>query len=312
MNQIANVLVLQQQQKDTSDNFGCWRRSKLDLPGPIVVKDKHIIFNSLYRRIEKFTNGRTFDGWYKRFKDVFDNDCGDLGDNEKTRLLVSRLDEDCHQLFCGSISPMLPSDLTRDEAIATLERLFGQDFNAYETLCIVFVAGFQGAEFANYRTRMLRNRAGINLEAFDQGSRSLMPAHQVLQGGREDAGNFDGQIHGQEEEAQIQTTSRNHGSRCYQMKSNIAALRKDSDTVISAANGKRKDLQSHLDLQDSDTVIALPTEIEYLPMDDSQLTLCLGNLMVFSIADVDSTILAKRLTFSSANGSRRYQIPLFH
>ncbi|VDP61891.1 unnamed protein product [Heligmosomoides polygyrus] len=76
-------------------------------PSPIVVKDKHTIFDLLYRRIEKFTyeanNGRTFDGWYKRFKNVFDNDCGDLDDKEKTRLLVSRLDEDCHQLFCGSM-----------------------------------------------------------------------------------------------------------------------------------------------------------------------------------------------------------------
>ncbi|VDP37916.1 unnamed protein product [Heligmosomoides polygyrus] len=76
-------------------------------PSPIVVKDKHTIFDSLYRRIEKITyeadNDRTFDGWHKRFKNVFDNDCGDLDDKEKTRLLVSGLDEDCHQLFCGSI-----------------------------------------------------------------------------------------------------------------------------------------------------------------------------------------------------------------
>lgn len=88
-------------------------------PSPIVVKVRHTIFDSFYRRVEKFT----YDD--KRFKDVFDNDCGNLDDKEKTRLLIGRLYEDCHQLFCGSILPMLPSDLSWDEVIATLKRLFG-------------------------------------------------------------------------------------------------------------------------------------------------------------------------------------------
>ncbi|VDP11164.1 unnamed protein product [Heligmosomoides polygyrus] len=192
MEQIADVLalmqqqlqLLQQQQKDTSDNFmrmleKIEARSAEQLP--IVVKDKHTVFDSLYRHFEKFTydadNGRTFDGWYKRFKDVFDNDCGDLDDKKKTRTRQPA-------------GRRLSSALTWDEAIATLERLFGsaktlfrrrfewfkiqyehQDFNAYETLvrtrctdakldcidfdglqCLVYVAGFQGAN----RTRLLR------------------------------------------------------------------------------------------------------------------------------------------------------------
>ncbi|VDL66057.1 unnamed protein product [Nippostrongylus brasiliensis] len=194
------MLLLQEQQKESNERF-LKILEKLEAnteTKPIILMDKHTIFDSLYRRIEKFTfdaeNGKTFDVWFKRFKDVFDNDCGELEEKEKTRLLVSRLDEDCHQLFCGSISPKLPSDLTWDEAITTLERLFGsaktlfrrrfecfkmqyehQDFNMYETLvrtrctdakldsidfdglqCLVYVAGFQGAEFADYRTRLLR------------------------------------------------------------------------------------------------------------------------------------------------------------
>ncbi|PIO76907.1 hypothetical protein TELCIR_00994 [Teladorsagia circumcincta] len=90
---------------------------------------KHSLFDSLCRRIDKFNfdaeNGRTFDIWYKRFKDVFDNDCAELNEREKTRLLVSRLDEDSHQLFCGSIAHKSPSDPSWDEAIATMDRLFG-------------------------------------------------------------------------------------------------------------------------------------------------------------------------------------------
>ncbi|VDO85173.1 unnamed protein product [Heligmosomoides polygyrus] len=92
MEQIADVLalmqqqlqLLQQQQKDTSDNFMRMLEKIETRPAgqsPIVIKGKHTVFDSLYRHIEKFTydagKGRTFDGWYKRFKDVFDNDCGD-------------------------------------------------------------------------------------------------------------------------------------------------------------------------------------------------------------------------------------------
>nr|CDJ84418.1 RNA-directed DNA polymerase (reverse transcriptase) domain containing protein [Haemonchus contortus] len=166
-------------------------------------------------------NGRTFDIWYKRFKDVFDNDCTELSEQEKTRLLVSRLYEDCHQLFCGSIAPRSPSDLAWDEAVATMDRLFGsaktlsrrrfeclkikydrQDFHNYETLvrtrcsdakfdsinfdglqCLVYVAGFQGAEFADYRTRLLRK--------LDQGDdvtiKDLTAECQLIKSYKEDA-----------------------------------------------------------------------------------------------------------------------------
>ncbi|VDP24846.1 unnamed protein product [Heligmosomoides polygyrus] len=103
------------------------------------------------------------------------------------------------------------------------------DFNAYETLvrtfcteaklhCIdfdglqrlVYVDGFQGEEFADYKTRLLRKleKAG-KLSIKDLTAE--YQAHQVLQEGREDArkcgnGDFNGQLRSQKEEARIQTT----------------------------------------------------------------------------------------------------------
>ncbi|EYC37500.1 hypothetical protein Y032_0784g2333 [Ancylostoma ceylanicum] len=165
---------------------------------PIVVMDKHAIFDSLHRRIEKFVydpdRGRTFDIWLKRYQDLFDNECNDLDEKDKTRLLVSRLDENCHQMLTGAISPKQPSDLPWKEVIEVLERQFGsaktlfrrrfecfktryegQDFTNYEMLvktkctdakldtidfdglqCLFYVAGFQGSDFAEYHTRLLR------------------------------------------------------------------------------------------------------------------------------------------------------------
>uniref|UniRef100_A0A0N4W5J5 RNA-directed DNA polymerase n=1 Tax=Haemonchus placei TaxID=6290 RepID=A0A0N4W5J5_HAEPC len=197
--QESMLMFMQKQQKDTSESFFRaleMMEVRMNRANPAAVK--YSIFDSLCRRTDKFNfdaeNGRTFDIWFKRFKDVFDNDCTELSEQEKTRLLASRLDEDCHQLFCGSIAPRSPSELSWDEAVATMDRLFGsaktlfrrrfecfkimydhQDFDNYEMLvrtrcsdakfdsisfdglqCLVYVARFQGAEFADYRTRLLR------------------------------------------------------------------------------------------------------------------------------------------------------------
>ncbi|XGW25993.1 hypothetical protein V3C99_006978 [Haemonchus contortus] len=165
---------------------------------PVVMKDKHTIFDSLHRRIEKFIydpdRGRTFDIWLRRYQDLFDNECDDLEEKDKTRLLVSRLDEDCHQMLTAAIAPKQPSELSWNEVLEVLERQFGsaktlfrrrfecfkmryegQEFNNYELLvktkctdakldiidfdglqCLLYVAGFQGPDFADYRTRLLR------------------------------------------------------------------------------------------------------------------------------------------------------------
>ncbi|KIH43151.1 hypothetical protein ANCDUO_26850, partial [Ancylostoma duodenale] len=150
--------------------------SALNAATPIVVRDKHAIFDSLHRRIEKFVydpdRGRTFDIWLKRYQDLFDNECDDLDEKDKTRLLVSRLDEDCHQMLTGAIAPKQPSDVPWKEVVEVLER---QNFTNYEMLvktkctdakldtidfdglqCSFYVAGFQGPDFAEYRTRLLR------------------------------------------------------------------------------------------------------------------------------------------------------------
>uniref|UniRef100_A0A7I4YY53 RNA-directed DNA polymerase n=1 Tax=Haemonchus contortus TaxID=6289 RepID=A0A7I4YY53_HAECO len=224
--QESMLMLMQKQQKDTSESFlRALEMMEARMNGANPAAVKYSIFDSLCRRIDKFNfdaeNGRTFDIWFKRFKDVFDNDCTELSEQEKTRLLVSRLDEDCHQLFCGSIAPRSPSELSWDEAVATMDRLFGsaktlfrrrfecfkimydhQDFNSYETLvrtrcsdakfdsisfdglqCLVYVAGFQGAEFADYRTRLLRK--------LDQGNnitiKDLTAECQLIKSYKEDA-----------------------------------------------------------------------------------------------------------------------------
>ena len=224
--QDKTIELMQQQHKETADSFlRMMEKMEQRLVEACPATAKHSIFDSMCRRIDKFNfdaeNGKTFDLWFKRFKDVFDNDCTELSEQERTRLLVSRLDEDCHQLFCGSIAPKSPSDLSWEEAVSAMDRLFGsaktlfrrrfecfkiqydhQDFNSYETLvrtrcsdakfdaidfdglqCLFYVAGFQGAEFADYRTRLLRKLdQGDNISIKD-----LTAECQLIKSYKEDA-----------------------------------------------------------------------------------------------------------------------------
>ncbi|EYB86727.1 hypothetical protein Y032_0274g1028, partial [Ancylostoma ceylanicum] len=121
---------------------------------PIVVMDKHAIFDSLHRRIEKFVydpdRGRTFDIWLKRYQDLFDNECNDLDEKDKTRLLVSRLDENCHQMLTGAISPKQPSDLPWKEVIEVLERQFGSAKTLFRRRFECFKTRYEGQDFTNY------------------------------------------------------------------------------------------------------------------------------------------------------------------
>ena len=163
-----------------------------------VLKDKHAIFDSLHRRIAVFSHdaerGRTFDVWYKLHEDLFTNECNDLDEKDKTRLLLSRIDERCRQLYHSTITPRTPSEVNWDDTMKTLDQLFGSpktmfrrryecfklrydgsDINDYIARvrtdctnakldnvtfdglqCLVFVSGFQGPEYAEYRTRLLR------------------------------------------------------------------------------------------------------------------------------------------------------------
>uniref|UniRef100_A0A0N4WMS7 HTH OST-type domain-containing protein n=1 Tax=Haemonchus placei TaxID=6290 RepID=A0A0N4WMS7_HAEPC len=73
------------QQKDTSDSFlHALEKIEVRISGANPAAAIHSIFDSLCRRIDRFNfdaeNGRTFDIRYKRFKDVFDNDCTELSE----------------------------------------------------------------------------------------------------------------------------------------------------------------------------------------------------------------------------------------
>nr|CDJ93791.1 unnamed protein product [Haemonchus contortus] len=67
------------QRKDTDSFLRALEKMEARMSGANPAAAKHSIFDSLCRRKDRFNfdaeNGRTYDIWYKRFKDVFDNDC---------------------------------------------------------------------------------------------------------------------------------------------------------------------------------------------------------------------------------------------
>ncbi|VDO98015.1 unnamed protein product [Heligmosomoides polygyrus] len=137
----------------------------------VMLRDKHAIFDSLYRRIETFNydpdRGRTFGSWLRRYKDLFDNECIELDGKDKTRLLVSRLDEDCHRMLTSAIFPKQPSDLPWEEVVQVLNRLFGTAKTLFRRRFECFRVRYEGQDFNNYETMVKAKCTDAHFDSID-------------------------------------------------------------------------------------------------------------------------------------------------
>lgn len=86
------------------------------------------IASALDNRISKFVydaeSGSTFNAWYQRYGNFFEEDGKDLDTATKVRLLVSKLGDEDYANFADSIQPQRPDDLTFDAAVQQLKDLF--------------------------------------------------------------------------------------------------------------------------------------------------------------------------------------------
>lgn len=143
----------------------------------------------------------TFDAWYGRYESLFSEDAVHLTEQEKTRLLLRKLNTRCHQIYINSILPQLPKDKSFIDTVTLLKSIFGRreslfstryrclqlnksdldDYNAYaaqvnklceefklaeltgdQFKCLMFVCGLQSHQYADIRTKILSAIDGPN------------------------------------------------------------------------------------------------------------------------------------------------------
>ncbi|XP_055585498.1 uncharacterized protein K02A2.6-like [Uranotaenia lowii] len=166
------------------------------------------ILESLSSNISEFVydqeNGLTFQRWFSRYQDLFENDARQLDDAAKVRLLLRKLDTLSHSRYLNYILPALPKDIDFRETVSTLKKIFGSQVSKFRkrfqclqivkndmddiidyggkvnracedfefqnlTLdhfkCLVFVSGLKSAKHADIRARLLTKMENETNEA---------------------------------------------------------------------------------------------------------------------------------------------------
>lgn len=73
----------------------------------------------------------TFDMWYGRYEDVFTVDAASLDNAAKTRLLLRKLSNDAFQQYTNHILPLATRDLSFEETISKLKKLFSSQTSLF-------------------------------------------------------------------------------------------------------------------------------------------------------------------------------------
>ncbi|XP_062714152.1 uncharacterized protein K02A2.6-like [Aedes albopictus] len=178
---------------------------RLATPTPISQEK---VLESLSTNINEFVydpeNGITFEKWFARYSDLFDNDARNLDDAAKVRLLLRKLDHASHSRYVNYILPRLPKDIDFDETVSTLKKIFGtptsvfnkrfqclqlvkneaddiisyggkvnraceefefEKVNIDHFKCLVFVCGLKAPRYADIRARLLSRMEGETADA---------------------------------------------------------------------------------------------------------------------------------------------------
>ncbi|XP_061509326.1 uncharacterized protein K02A2.6-like [Anopheles gambiae] len=166
------------------------------------------ILESLSKTIEEFRfdeeNNITFEKWYVRFKDLFQNDASSLNDEAKVRLLLRKLETSAHSRYVNYILPKQPHENSFEETVNILKKIFGKQYSVFhkryqclqivksalediityggrvnkacedsefENLklddfkCLIFICGLQAPEFSDIRARLLSRIENATPEA---------------------------------------------------------------------------------------------------------------------------------------------------
>ncbi|XP_055701804.1 uncharacterized protein K02A2.6-like [Phlebotomus papatasi] len=95
-----------------------------------LQQSNEVSVDALSRGISPFSyapeQNLTFDMWYQRYKSTFLLDGKNLDDAARVRLLLRRLDASSYERYASNLLPREPANLSFDENVANLIKLFGK------------------------------------------------------------------------------------------------------------------------------------------------------------------------------------------
>ncbi|XP_029711482.2 uncharacterized protein LOC115256701 [Aedes albopictus] len=94
-----------------------------------------VALNALANNINEFRYAPeevcTFDSWYARYSELFDQDAKKLDDSAKVRLLMRKLNPAAHERYTSFILPKQSNEFTFSETVEKLKSLFGSPVSIF-------------------------------------------------------------------------------------------------------------------------------------------------------------------------------------
>lgn len=94
---------------------------------------KDTIINGPHARIPRFeydpSHGVIFENWLSRYEEVINKEGAELSQEDKARFILQKLDQISYDRFSTHILPKKPTELTYQQTIESLKRLFGHNLS---------------------------------------------------------------------------------------------------------------------------------------------------------------------------------------
>lgn len=109
--------------------------------------------------------GQTFEIWYRRYEEIFQEDAKFLNDAAKIRLCLRKLDAPAHDKFKDALLPKAPKDFSFDEIIKKLKNTFGRQESIFNVRykCLQTVKS-ENTDFVTYATQVNRQCEDFQLK----------------------------------------------------------------------------------------------------------------------------------------------------
>lgn len=112
--------------------------------------------------------GHTFEAWYRRYEEIFQEDAKSLNDAERIRLVLRKLDANSHDRFKDMLLPKSPKDFPFAEVVKKLKDAFGRQESLFNTRYKCLQATKSGnTDFVTYAAQVNRQCEDFRLKELD-------------------------------------------------------------------------------------------------------------------------------------------------
>lgn len=118
------------------------------------------LFDQIANRIPQFIydpeSDKTFDLWYVRYKDVINKDGQNLSDEEKTRIVLSKISDTNYTFYSNRLLPKTPTDFNYTETVDLLKKTFKATSSIFKKRQEFLRLEYDGTNIEEYTGTVLR------------------------------------------------------------------------------------------------------------------------------------------------------------